>query len=348
MTIYKNTKFYLVQPDKSIFEIRVLRYVNESKLSVQITKSDMEEEIGKKFNISKDELSSKYTRLTPDGYLNFDIVGLGKDLKDVMVTIIRDEDIKSKAQTPFAVCRQCCIDLFAKQTNPEDVDVSGISISKNTCPADVDFKNFFACDSIIKSDVIAYYIGDNLEEIFNMIKAKDEYDQVLDKLFHDHVEFICNKNRFLADTYEDRNEVDGYYRTLETLLVGNNFLFDLYSAFNIIPTTFFKEELVTSDDTLTDEAVKVLSALTSTNIDKSLVLKYDRDIDLSKIQRKYILVTDGDFNVYVVAYTEAGTYHNPMKFETRDNLTKLQSMFDSESLGMAMDRLMFISSKYSK
>ena len=349
MAIYKNSKYYILNNDGNLFEIKVLRFVNSSKLSEQVTKSSSEDKpVGSKFNILKDDLEKDYTRLIPDGYINFDIVTLGKNLKDVMVTIIRDKDIREKAQTPFAVCRQCCIDLFAKQTNPENVDVSGISISKDTCPADVDFKNFFACDGIEKQEVIAYYIGDNIEEIFTLLKNKEEYDRVLDKLFHDHVDYICSKNRFLAETYEDRNEVDGYYRTLETLLVGNNFLFDLYSAFNIIPTTFFKEELVTSNDTLTDEAVKVLSALTSTNIDKSLVIKYDRDIDLSKIQRKYLLVTDGDFNVYVVAYTEAGNYHNPMKFETRENLAKLQTKFDSESLGLAMNRLMFVTAKYSK
>ena len=56
----------------------------------------------------------------------------------------------------------------------------------------------------------------------------------------------------------------------------NNFEYDLLRAFDIIPTDLDKENF--SEGTLSPVAAEVLSGLLTMTIDKSIVLKYDKDI----------------------------------------------------------------------
>lgn len=352
MNKYKNTRFYKACAN-GIFEFKILRLVNENKVSAEVTKACEEldpHKVGERFNIDTKTIEDTFVKLTPDGYIDFSIVELSKHVKDVMVVILRDEDIRTKKETPYAVCRQSCLDLFAKQTSPEDVDYSGISISVDTCPAGVDIKNFFACEKILYSEMISYYICDSLSDIINMLKDVSKFNDVLEELFQSHVDYICNRNRFLAATYDNRDNVDGYYRNINDLLKWNNFQYDLFQAFKIIPTTFSKDELVTSIGTLTDDAKLVIGQLISKNINKTLVISYERDIDLSKVHRSYCLVADKDNNIYVVAYSESPIpYTANMKFETRENLDKLKNNFgDTASLTDAMQHIQFLTSKYSK
>lgn len=262
-----------------------------------------------------------------------------------MVVLSRDSDIKAGSQLPYAICRQCVVDLFSKQLNPDEVEYVGLSVSQESCPADVNFENFFACNGIVKDETVAYYIGDRLADLFPLLSHTNDFNRILMDLFNDHCMYLAGNNKFIADTYKDKSDVDGYCKTLYQLLEMNNFEYDIYRAFNIIPTTFDKEHF--SDQTLSIEASQVISQLLCVQLNKAIVVPYDKDINLADIKRDYCLVSDKDGTIYVVAYTVSGRYHASIN-ESDDNIEKLQSMLNTESVQLAYQHLQFRKEKYNK
>ena len=78
----------------------------------------------------------------------------------------------------------------------------------------------------------------------------------------------------------------------------------------------------------------------------TLVVKYDRDIDLSKVQRKYTLVSDCEGTVYLVAYITAGNYHVSLEDESEENIENLNTLLHSDSTRLAYNHLQFKKEKY--
>ena len=129
--------------------------------------------------------------------------------------------------------------------------------------------------------------------------------------------------------------LDGYCKTLNDLITINNFEYDFYRAFNIIP---INDDLSSHiEDECPIEIVNFLKGITRRNIDKSIVIKYDKSIDLSKIERKYVLVADNNKDVYIVAYTDTGVYQVP----TSGNL------FDIDSVEKAYAEVRINTEKYT-
>lgn len=334
------TKFYKWNDD-TLYEIKILKNTNDTKIKVKETSGD-----NKEFFISKDELLSKYTKLSPDGYITFNIVNLGKDIRDVMVTLSRSEDIKKGDPLPYAVCRQCITDIFANQTKEFHNEYFGVSVSKDTCPANVEFSNFLACDGAEYTVTVAFYIGDKLADILKMIKTKN-FDIALYNLLVDRCKYAANNIKILFKNYMEQKTFDGYCRTLEELLKLNNFKYDLHRAYNIIP---FDLDLAMCDGRALDPiALHELSVLLCKNIDKTIVVKYDKSIDLSKIERNYQLISDASENVYVVGYTYQGDYHIPIEdIESEESIEKLNKGTNMKSVREAYNHLAFNKDKYEQ
>ena len=338
MNVINNTRYYKWIND-DIEELIICKIFNDSKYKVRYTKG---EHTGDTATITDTELS-EYTKLTPDGCISFSVVSLQK-IKDVMVCIIRTKD-KSVSALPYAVCRQCVLDLFAKQLY--DKDYCGISISMDSCPADVPFNEYFGCEKIDYSYLVSYYIGDSLDYILSLFKH-DKFNTVLEELFRDHCMYISNNNKYIAESYKSKVEVDGYCKELTTLLSLNNFEYDLYKAFDIIRLDIPKDQLI-DDNVLSEYATVILSNILQVHIAKSLVIPYDKDIDLKEIKRSYVLITDADGVVYVVAYT--GTKFNlPLEqYESYDNIRKLYNHFkNDDSVADAFSHIVYNRSKYQK
>lgn len=342
--IYLNTRFYKFLNDKDILELRVIGFANESFAKCKVTKGP-ESEIGKCVKIPVETLRTEYVELNSDGKVIFSIVNVQASLKDVMVTVLSQKKIDLGINTPTVVCRQCVIDLFAKQFSQKDY--TGLSISEETCPADVEFTNFLACESIVNSIICNYYIGDTLEYILSLFKH-DKYDNVLYGLLCDHCNTLKASNPGLADYFLRKGEANGYVNKLTELLKLNNFEYDLYRAFEIIPTDLDAEHF--SDGVLSIYATEVLSDILRAKIYKSLVLKYDKDIDLKAIAKKYCLVSDKDGTVYVVAYFVDGNYYSEFDEDDHEgNINKITTLMGtSKTLGNAYNHIKFDQSKYKK
>ena len=354
MRLFKNTRYYRWLDESTMEEVRLVRIQNQNIGTVLVTKGP---NFGEKRKVSFKELSDRYAKLIPDGYITFNIVTIGQDLKDVMVLVNRRKDTAAGSGLPYAVCRQCVIDLFAKQLSPDNVDYTGISISQDTCPSDVKFENYLACENVIKNETIAFYIGDKLDNILNVLKYTKHYDQVLVDLNESHCMYLANNNDLIARVYKERDEVDGYCKSLKSLLYLNNFEYDLQTAFGIVPLDLPFEgamdsiavQDVTGNYTLNTVAKSILSSVLLIDIDKSLIVKYDKDIDLDAIKRRYCLVSDRDKDVYLVAYTSAGKFHPDIDgVESEENMEKLMKYLPSESVRLAFSHLQFRKEKYNK
>lgn len=339
--IQLNDRWYRWLDDDTLEEVRVTRIQNEDVCTVTYVK-------GPNNGVCKTDkktIEDCYTKLKPDGYISFSAVSTGSNSTDVMVTIATRKDITKGEKLPYAICRQGAIDLFAKQLSPDNVDYVGISISRDTCPADVDFSNFFACEGIIYSESMSYYIGDKLEDCLKIIKKKKIFNDILEDNFNRHCMYLASGNKYIAEVYKNKNEVDGYCKELDTLLRMNNFDYDINSAFGIISTNLTEDDF--SEKTLSGVAMEVIGSILRVEIGKSIVVPYDKDIDLSNIKRRYCLVSDNNNKIYVVAYTILGKYIVPVEgTETEENIDKLAKILPAESLQMAYQHIKFNSDKY--
>lgn len=340
--IIKNTRYYKFDGD-DLDEICIISSYNDDTYLVKHTQNS-EKYNNKKEKMSEDFIKNSYTKLSPDGFISFNIVKIGKDIKDVMVTIIRHKDVKLGVATPYCVCRQCINDFFASQIKKFSKEFFGISVSIDTCPTNIDFTNFLSCNNIEKNESVAYYIGDSLKYILSFIDSK-EYDKVLYNLFVDRCKYKSNKIYHIQKEYMKKPYVDGFCKNLKQLLELNNFKYDLHQAFDIIP--FNLDLSMCIGNSLDMVAQTKLSELLCVNIVKSLVIKYDKSIDLSKIERSYKLISDISENVYIVCYTHYGKYHVPLEnVESKESIEKMNSIINSNSVKDAYNSLLFNKTKY--
>lgn len=331
----------------TIEEVKVLKIAGSATSdNCKVKYLSSETKQGDTENITRLELSTNYTKLKPDGYVTFNIVNVGNGISDVMVTLSRTKDVEKGDQIPYAVCRQCINDLFASQVKKFSDEFFGISISKETCPMGVEFHNFLACNGSEKTDTVSMYIGDNLTDILKLIKTKD-YDIALYNLFSDRCKYVSNGIKYIYNLKMQNTYIDGYCKTLKDLLISNNFLYDMCRAFNIIPVRNLEIGKCVGNE-LNIVARKRLSDLICKNIDKSIVIQYDKSIDLAKIERDYLLVEE-DSNIYVVGYTESGTYHIPVEnVESKESISKLNDLYHIDDIHSAYKKLSFDTAKYDK
>lgn len=279
--IYTGSKFFKYNDNE---EADMLRVIKEDEVANIIYCKDRE---GHKYKISRSDLLDNYTMLKPDGVLNISIVEL-EDSSDVIVALA---NIKKPEDGPFAICRQSIYDFYTNDRTPEsDYQLYlGISTNKYTCPANIDFKCLTACNSIKDTRFINVYLDDTLDNILDIIRTK-RYDTVLrqvhmtmDKIFTNKAVFGCND-------------------TLKDLLVDNNFMYDFRSCFDI-----FEFDSPIGDRNCLDaiNLDKLEKDYHVKNVMKTYVLPYTKEVDLSKVVKKYFLAASKaeDYKpIYIVAY----------------------------------------------
>ena len=92
-----------------------------------------------KIKVDVDDLHKNYIRLTPYGILTLSEVKLQNKTSDVVVTLHRRAEYDIGSDEPWVICRQNIYDFFTNQINHSDsVQYIGMSISKESCPPDID------------------------------------------------------------------------------------------------------------------------------------------------------------------------------------------------------------------
>lgn len=300
------TRYYnWEEDDGSVSELKVIKLLGGSKCRCMYTLGSNKDQI---IEIKNDDLKNNYTQLRPDGFISFNISIMGgTDLRDVIVLLNKTSDITMGDSIPYCVCRQSINDAFALAINKKEF--FGLSVSKDTCPADIDYVNYLASNGVEKFEAVAIYIGDKLKDILGLFNHKN-FDAALYNLFVARCRYGSADNKYIIKQKMQKQYIDGYCKTLNDLLAINNFEYDFYRAFNITPINRDLSKYI--NEACPIDVINFLKITTKRNIDKSIIIPYDKSIDLSKIERKYVLVADANKDVYIVAYTDIGVYQTPV------------------------------------
>lgn len=260
---------------------------------IRIKNSDcfVVESKGAKIKMSGVEFST-YTKLNPDAQICISIVELEDKAPDIIVTVYRKEDANTDG-LPYCICRQNLYDMFTNTVSPSEDGrfYIGCSVSKDTCPKDINFKQLLACNGVVKTDIISAYYEDSLDKILSFINTM-EYDQVIDMLNQGY----------------DHNQVITNNQTLKDLLSYSHFMDDFWRGLNVVKAPFeFIPELV-------GELTKWIEDIIKHEMISPVVVRFTRDIDLDIIQDQYLLLLDANDSLFVVSYKEGEYINRPYAF----------------------------------
>lgn len=268
-------KFYRFEDDKETPNIvRLLKYDELKKVYFCIDCNT-----GDKIDIGYEELHTKWIKLNPDGIIAFSnctaIDNQGESVPDVMVRVHKMLETGVIDPTPYAVCRQAVIDIFILLQSANTRYVAGMTMSKDTCPPELNYDCIYSFEKITYNINVAYYLDDHLDDILALFNNKK---------FNEHLALIKSR---------DKMGIEGYCTTLHDLLKENFFMMDVHRGFDIHELAF--ESFDFADDN-TNRVVTdyIISNLQEVPI-KFYPVKYSKYIDLKDIKRKYILICPSSY-----------------------------------------------------
>jgi hypothetical protein len=269
-----------------------LKRIKNSETVIIIDETNKEER-----KISTTELK-EYTKLIPNGYISASKVALDGNMTDIIVSLHRKKDLDLNDNVPYAVCRQNIFDIFTEQVKKKGDEASyvGVSINKDTCPPNVDYRITLACNDVIEIYTFAVYLSDTFEDIMQFIPEL-RLNPTLLEMFE----------KINADE-RSAGKIRGYCKSIRQLLKENNFMYDFLSAFNIHQVGF-KISYNTENSALIPEQAFKLEGLIKKEMIATCVIPFDFDINMKEIKREHIMVSDADEKIYIIAY-DAGEYVN--------------------------------------
>lgn len=322
----------------------VIGFKNSETIKIKNKKTGIEEK-----TLIKD-IHKYYSLLKPSGYICFNIVDLRDNLQDVIVSLFREEDMDKTQSIPYAVCRQCIMDFIYQQIDPKS-EIVGISISQETCPANVDFGIMLACDNIHTGNMVAVYLDYTLDKILSFVKTKP-FDNVL---YDNMMEYAKGKSEkygsYVYNNILSKDIYNGYCKSLHMLLDSNNFMHDFYRAFNIYNFNFDlsgREGQSLNLDELND-----IRTMLCKNIMSTIIVKYNYDIDILNLSEDTVLIADKHSNLYVIAFIEDKT--KPYEINVcdigEDNIIKINNIMtkagkSDSNIRRAYDNIIFNKTKY--
>lgn len=336
-------KLYKELEDGSIHMVRIVNVRKPYKVDKN-TKDPSEISIydysTKETKKVKVETLHDYTPLKPDGILSFNIVNVvdqeTKEInKDVMVTAVKYQNVElGLAKIPYVVCRQSITDIFYNLSviNMDKDMMVGLSVSQDTCPTNFDFRTMMACSNVIFSEIINFYRNDILEDIYPMIRLP-KYDSILENLFLSHAKATGNP------TISLKKHDKGWCRDLKTLLIQNNFQYDINQMLGITGVDFEIAPYLEERPIPGKEDTKYLIAgkdlhdwlcqVYRLNINEAAVIEFDHDINLADFNNaRYFLFRDNKNKLYLIVYTlgiekfeaDLEAKYNEMDFSTKFKL----------------------------
>ena len=292
--LYKGSKFYRYIDGCDDPEVIRIRKVDQSKDMVGYYDSDWN-----KKTMSFKELIDNYNCLKADGIIIFSIVKV-QDAKDVIVALQRVD--ATNMNLPYAICRQSIYDFLSNLTSKDPTNGSvGVSVSQDTCPANINFADVLTCTDIVNSIPIAIYLDDSLDDILRFI-YKNKYNKILVEL----------KDMALKQLQRNgQMNISGYCDTIDELLTLNNFMFDFRGCFKIKDVPYHIDE---ESEGLSMNNIIYLEKELKVNIMETYLIKYSREIDLKSIKRDYILISseeDKHNAVYILGYDKSDNEYVP-------------------------------------
>ena len=280
-------------------DLKVRRAVRTKGDGTYVLKEDGVEQ---NFIISSEELSGKYVALTPDAFLNIMIVKEpsyeGSEIDDVYFCVNRATDMSMGIQEPVLILRQ---NIFSRFKNVISTMFNEIYIGE--CATIVnsskeELAEIMTFKEITNQCGIAVYIDDSEQDILSCIPNK----------------FKKDINATLCSIKSAMQHCKGVTETIEELWKDNDFIGNFKSVFNItqidFPIVLGKESYNAEGDiVLNNKQKQRLEDVLRRHISNIRVIKYDKDIDISKIVNvQHVVVSDSENIIYLIAYDIDGYY----------------------------------------
>lgn len=307
---YQGYKFYKVNEDDQVDIVRIVSLYKDSP--DVLVKREGE---SNSFKMDINDLAEKYTPLTPKGFITLNQVVIrdanGQNCPDVIVAMYDMIHVRMGERQPAAVCRQSINDFFYHllMTDPNKT-IAGVSVSQENCPANINYDVMMACDGVIRSDMVNFYLDDTIDTILDAVDTTP-YDNVLHKLFKDH---LASKGYGESSIKNFKYpSVDGWCRNVKALLVDNNFISDIDSMRHTTALNFDLKEFLVEVDKEVYEFNSVMldffNYIYKLNVTKTMVVPYGYDINLGEFNNSnYIFMRDSESVTWVVVYTSEGEY----------------------------------------
>lgn len=285
--IYSGSKFYRYLDGQDHPEIIRLLNIDYDTGVVKYFDSN-----GEKKKDSYKFITKNFKMLAPDGLISISHVNMPDGNEDVITALKAfpktNDEWDNMSNLPYAICRQMVADVFSASFNPDD-PIIGVSISQDSCPANVDYNLMLSCIGLNYNRMVAVYLDDTLDKILSLFDNK-----IFDKVFENVI-------------YPKWQDTKGACKSLEELLRTNNFMYDFRKCFGIKEVPYLIDNSEIESEQLDELNRNFLAGELKTNITETYLIRYSRDIDLTKFKRKYVLISSADngfSEVFIVGYDD--------------------------------------------
>ena len=284
------------------------------------------------------ELRENYSVLKSSGILSISNIVTaksesGNEIKDVLLVFFKNQDDTGEPDfyKPTIVARQSLEDLVSENINNE-INKVGFSSSQEDLPPDYQLTDLLINEKVLDSKLYHIYLADKSDEIIDLIK-NEESENIFKELYDKEINHM-KKTRLKFDTTIQRKSINGFCKSLDVFIKENDFVGDINRSLGIgfIDVSLKNHKILTEDD-------KTFLSLMYGGIrfDKTYVIEYHYDIDLSQIKMKYLIIKDILEDTYIVGYTESPEeitkdqiqLSNQKAKQFRDRLSKIAKAYDN-------------------
>lgn len=250
--------------------------------------------------LTKEQLE-EFTMIEPDGLIIHVLASDPQHGVDTLCMLYKIKDIDNNVMEPYAICRQNVIDPFETILNNDSSKIYvGVSMSRDTAPADFDFKSLCTAAGVRDQKINFVYKDDSFEDIMSFVH-ESLYNKALN-IIKSHM------------SKDDRSTYIGFESTYRQLLIDNDFMYDFRRAFNIVRLNLTIDTSIDSwtDDgiyKISDKEIKTVESLTKHQVIAPILIKYDKSVDIDSIKRDYLFFEDLNKELYIISY-EKGEYIN--------------------------------------
>lgn len=253
--------------------------------------------------ISKNDLVNRYVRLLPDAFMNIMITDQ-IEKPDIYICINKADRLANGKNEPCIIMRQAVYDESKCFDFMNGKIYVGNCISESTIQSNYSITDYMDFNEINFTASIALYVDDTIDSVINIIQPKTHK-----KL---NEAFAKIKKEFKNSPMG--NIIEGCADNLKELMINTNFINRYREIFNILqldwPIDLGKESYNSQGDlVLNKKQHEKLENELRKFITNIKVIKYDKDIDISRIiSRTHSMVSDSNGIIYLIAYNITGEY----------------------------------------
>lgn len=286
------TKYQIYEEDKLVI-YRITGYQNSHYILVG--------EDGTEKIVKEQKMLDKYVQLTPDAFMNIMLTD-HKDYPDVYVCVNKSSNLSSGKKVPDLILRQS---IYSDMNHFTNTVVFGDCVTDQVNNDSSGLASYMEFNNIDYSISMALYVDDTLESIFNIL-SKNKALKKIDS------ELLYIKDKFGKGT--EQIKVTGYEDNLKDLMSNNHFIARFREIFNIMQVDW---PIVLGKESYNKDGNIILNEKQKKNIEDEIekfinikvVIKYDKDVDISKIVSfKHLMVSDVNEIIYLIAYDVIGDY----------------------------------------